>query len=531
MTPAQTRRSTSVIQSLPVLSGSALALSLLVPLTMTGCKAVGPDFVKPTVKTPIAYRSLGAGDGQPIKANPSVPTPEVLATWWKQFNDPALNSLMERAVNQNIDLKVAAERVREARALRGVADSARFPELNSNGSIGRSRQSSNTGQPGLGNKDNNLFEAGLDASWEIDVFGGVRRGVEAADNDLLASQEDQRAVLVSVLSEIARNYIELRGFQQRAAVAERTIKAQGETVSLTTSRLDAGIANELEVSQSKAQLATREAAIPLFRLGERQAIYRLSVLLGSEPGSLVEELSAVGPIPALPPEISVGLPADLLRRRPDIRAAERRIAAATARIGVATSDLYPKFSLNGTFGLQSEEADKFFNMDSRFWSIGPRAQWSIFNAGRVRQNIAAASSREKQQLLSFEQNVLTALEDVENSLTSLSFEQQRLTILNRATDANRRSLELATDRYRNGLGDFLNVLDSQKALFDSEDQLVQSQTSVARSVISLYKALGGGWTEVEQPSTPTTQSPAQTQPQDPTPVTTPVTPQESPAAK
>lgn len=473
------------------------ASPLAAVMGLSGC-AVGPDYEAPTGAAPADFSSLQ----DPAQgAAPTVPTATALvageadfAVWWRVFNDPIMDRLIERAVQSNVDLRAATARVREARALRGLESSGLYPEVSANGAATRSRASDNLGPGSFApSGETSFFDVGLDATWEIDVFGGVRRAVQAADADLAMAVEDRRDILVTVVAEVARNYTELRGLQRRVSLAEHTIHAQQETLDLTNARFRAGLSADLEVAQSQAQLATRQSQLPLLRAALRQAAHRLDVLLGQQPGTVLTELTAEGVIPAPPSRVPVGLPSDLLRRRPDVRRAERGIAGATARVGVATSDLFPKVSLTGSFGFQSAQTGELFDYSSRAWSFGPTVRWNIFNAGRVRSSIAAANAREEQALAAYDQTVLLSFEEVENALTGFIQEQERREALQAAVDANRRAVALSTDRYRSGVGDFLNVLESQREAYFSEDQLVQSEADVTRSLIALYKALGGGW--------------------------------------
>jgi NodT family efflux transporter outer membrane factor (OMF) lipoprotein len=495
---------------------------------VAGC-TVGPDYKKPETAAPGSFASLkeiaeAAPGSVPVGAQSL--TKEALATWWKGFEDPTLNSLIERAVAANLDLKTAVARVREARANRGISASAQYPQLAAAGEVTRSRRSQNV-QSFPGSAIQNLFDAGLDATYEIDVFGGVRRSVEAADADVGAAIENQRDVLVSVLAEVALAYTDLRGFQERTKLSRQIIAASQETVELTSSRFRAGLSADLEVAQAQAQLATRQADLPVLRAGELAAAHQLAILLGQEPGALLSELEALGTVPKPPSEIPVGLPSDLLERRPDVRRAERVLAGATARIGVATADLYPKFSLTGSFGFQSSKPNNFASIDSRFWSFGPAVQWNLFTGGRVRSEIAAAGARQEQALYAYDQALLNAFGDVEDALTNFVQEQARRRALSAAVDANQRAVSLSTDRYRSGVGDFLNVLDAQRELYDRQEDLVRSEAVLTRNLVQLYKALGGGWTDEdvaqrppEQPSQPEP-TPAPTQPQQPQPGTTP----------
>jgi outer membrane protein, multidrug efflux system len=341
--------------------------------------------------------------------------------------------------------------------------------------------------------EQDFFKTGFDAAWEIDVFGGTRRSVEAAEASVQASVEDRRDVLVTLLGDVATNYIDLRGFQRRIEVAQENLKAQQETLDLTRVRFDAGLASDLEVAQAQGQVNTTAAQIPSLQTGLKQAAYRLDVLLGAQPGTLWSELSKDMPIPALPPQAHVGLPADLLRRRPDIRRAEQQLAAATAQIGAATADLYPKFSLAGNIGLQSISASDWISAQSRFWSIGPTISWPVFDGGKIRANIEIRNAQQEQALKLYEKSVLTAFEDVENALVNYGNEQTRYRSLLEAVAANRRALQLADELYRQGLLGFLDVLVSQRALYLSESDLAQSEASMASNLVALYKALGGGW--------------------------------------
>jgi NodT family efflux transporter outer membrane factor (OMF) lipoprotein len=463
---------------------------ILVP----GC-AVGPDYLAPRPALPEAWSSLE----EPREGQHSLAVARTMdiPEWWQAFDDPVLTSLVERALASNLDLRAAAARLREARALRGVALAGLLPEVSTSGTYERLRFSENGTVPGDGSATD-FFQAGFDASWEIDVFGGNRRAVEAADADVQASLEALRDIQVSLLAEVARSYVELRGLQTRIAIARRNLEAQTGTFELTRARLDAGQVTELDVARAEAQVAATSSTIPGLEAAARQMIHALAVLLGREPGALTPELAASAPIPAAPAEIPVGLPTDLLRRRPDLRQAERELAAATARIGAATADLYPRFFLIGSAGLESLSASDFFTAASRTWSIGPTIRWALFQGGRIRANIEVQNARQEQAALGFEQALLGALRDVEDALIAHSREQVRRILLAQAVDAERRAVDLAGQRYAQGLVDFLNVLEAQRALFAADDALVRSQQAIATNAIALYKAVGGGWREEAQ---------------------------------
>ena len=418
-------------------------------LLILGC-SVGPDYQAPISVMPGAWiEGANVGDVR-IDAQPAE-----LTRWWGEFNDPLLDSLIERAVKSNLDIALAEARLREARALYGVTAAGAWPTVNVTESYTRSRSSENAfsfgNQSGgasfssgsTGPQDS--FKAGFDAAWEVDIFGATRRRVEAAEANIDAAVEDRRAVLVTLLGDVAKNYIDLRGLQRRLAVAQANLRAQQETARLTKIRFDAGLANDLDSAQAEGLAQQTAAQIPALESALKQTVYRLDLLLGRQPGALANELTLDAPIPALPPTAHVGLPAELLRRRPDVRRAERQLAAATAEVGAATADLYPKFSLTGAFGLQSVSASDWFTGRSRFWSIGPTISWPIFDAGKIRANIEVRDAQQEQALRNYEKSVLTALGDVESALVNYAKEQSRYRSLLEATAANRRAFELANE--------------------------------------------------------------------------------------
>lgn len=467
------------------------ALVLLAAGSVAGC-TVGPNYHPPRSNPPEQWSETPAG-GE-TNDSPSI------ATWWKNFNDTELDSLVERAVHSNLDLHIAEARVREARAQRGVAFADLWPSVDASGSYSSERTSAN--QPLLGALlppsvplSNNVYQAGFDASWELDVFGGRRRTVEAADAGIASAVYSQQDVQVTLVAEVARNYVEARSFQRRLAIARENIEAQQEAVAVASDRFQHGLTSNLDAEQAATVLVQTEAQVPTLETGLQTSIHRLGVLLGQQPGALLAELSTVAPIPSTPPKVPVGLPSDLLRRRPDIRVAERQLAAATAQIGVATADLFPKFSLTGDVGLQSVSASDWFTAGSRFWSAGPTVQWRIFDAGRIRANIRIKNAKQEQALASFEKSVLTSFEDVENALVAYAKEQTRNVSLEEAVKRSRNSLQISSQRYVNGLTSFIDVIDAERSLYQTQDNLVQSDRTVSQDLIALYKALGGGWEE------------------------------------
>lgn len=450
-----------------------------------GCVTVGPDYIPPQVLAPERWNSDLPGGWCSELADP-----QTLASWWTTLEDQYLNDLIEEAIKGNLDLKEARARVIAARARRGIAEAGRFPTIDSGGSITASRASEDFG----GGTRRELYAAGFDAGWELDLFGGIRRSIEAARAELEASQEDLRNVLVSLLAEVALNYIEVRTFQAQLAVAEANIEVQAETFALATFRFEAGLTAKLAVEQAKYNLESTRSKIPLLRSGLQEAKNRLAVLLGRVPGALDPELFEQKPVPVIPLEIAVGVPAETLRRRPDVRKAERELAAQTARLGTAVAELYPKFSLFGSIGLEALSLEDLFSIGNRAYSIGPKFSWNIFDAGAIRQNIAVQDALQEQALMRYEATILAALEEVENALMNFVEEQLRRESLLEATQAAQRAVDLSLNQYSSGLIDFRDVLESQRSLFSFQEQLAASEGSVTSILVSLYKALGGGWT-------------------------------------
>lgn len=462
---------------------------------MAAC-AVGPEFKKPEVSLPRGWieqpsssESLMSQEGE-----------RELARWWEIFRDPVLSSLVERAMDSNLDLKLAEARIAQARALRAAAAGSLGPRVEGSGLFRRTRTPvSISSAPGGATRTEGLisdhYEAGFDVAWELDLFGGRRRALEAAGAELWATVENRRDVLVSLAAEVARNYLELRAFQDRILVARKNLEAQSRTAEITQRRFEAGFASGLDVANARAQAATTEAQIPLLQASERQRVYALSLLLGKEPGTLLEELSRPCGIPKAPPPAPVGLPSELLRRRPDIRRAEAELQAATARVGVAVAELFPKFTITGSLSFQASDASSWFKWVNRIWSFGPGVSWRLFETGRVRAEIAQREAIQEQALISYQQSVLAALKEVEDALVAAVREQEHRGALLEAVEANRKAVDLALKLYVEGQTDFLNVLQAQRALYGSEDELIQSIRNSCLQLVALYKALGGGWEE------------------------------------
>lgn len=466
---------------------------------LVGC-AVTPDYHPPAPDVPARWSEAPENN---VSALPA-PTP-----WWTTFNDPELDSLVERAVRANVYLQLAEARIREARARGRIAAGLLWPSVEATASYTRERESINAPGPVLGTpggqfesnagQPENLFQAGFDATWELDVFGGKRRSVEAAQADLESSIYDRGAVALTLLAEVARNYIDLRGLQQQLVVARDNLAAQQETLDLTRARYKGGLATDLNVARAEAQVEMMASRIPVLETSYKEAVHRLAVLLGQQPSALSDELLAIRPIPVAASDIPYGLPSDILRQRPDIRRAERQIAAATARLGIATAELYPKFSLLGTVGLASVAASDFFSGSSTFWSIGPSLTWPIFRGGQIVATIEVRDAQMQQALIGYRQAILNALEDVENAIVAYTRERNRRVALANAVNANQRAVNLASDLYIHGLSDLRDVLDAQRNLFQAQSDLMQSDAAVSTNLVALYKALGGGWNAVSLP--------------------------------
>jgi len=469
----------------PVLLPAAAAL-----IALAGC-TVGPDYHAPVVK---AVPSQWA---EPVPAAAAAPA-DSLASWWKNFNDPELDSLVTRALQENLDLRIAAARVRQSRAQLGSAKAALGPTLDTKDSVVRERQSAN--QPIFASLlppsvplEDNVYQAGFDAAWELDVFGGGRRSVEAAHANVAMALLNQADVQVTLISEVAQSYLQARMMQTRLTIARRNIKAEAEEVQLARERYQHGLTNRLDAEQASTVLAQTEAGVPQLETQLQTAIHRLGVLLGQSPEALLGEFMGEAPPLHKPPAIPVGLPSELMLRRPDIRAAERQLAAATAQIGVATADLFPKFSLTGDVGFESVSTSTWFDAPSRFWSVGPTAQWQFFDFGRVRANIRLQNARQEEALANYEKTVRSSFEDVENALVAYAKEQVRNQALRRVVTSSGNSLRIAQEQYTRGLTSFINVLDAERSTYEAQDTLAQSDQDVIKDVIALYKALGGGW--------------------------------------
>jgi NodT family efflux transporter outer membrane factor (OMF) lipoprotein len=457
-----------------------LIISLL--FAFAGCATVGPDYKAPEIEV--------ASDWQTVSDPAMLPRAELVQKWWTLFNDPFLNGLIETASLSNLDLLTAVARVEETRARLGVITGERLPSVDVSGSVLRGQTSENN--YGTGNTDT-FYSNGIGASWEIDLFGRIKRSVEAAKAQYQASEEDRTDVMISLYSSVSLTYLEIRTYQARLASAKSNIESQKDLLALTKSRLEHGLATELDLAQAKSLLASAESEVPPLRLAVSQGINNLAVLLGKRPGTIHKELLAPKPIPLPPSKVTVGVPADLLRQRPDIRKAERILAAQTARIGVEKSALYPSFSLTGSFGFESIDAGDLFDAGSSVFSFGPSLRWNIFSGGRIRNLVKAQDAVTRQSLLSYEQAVLNGLREVENNLKAYVEDRIRLAALERSVDAAQNAVRLAKDLYTQGLVNFQPVLDAQRDQFNFENRMAAAKGDSAANFVKLYASLGGGW--------------------------------------
>jgi len=495
-----------------------LTLSTLT-LVLAAC-SVGPDYQKPNPVTPTAYNDMTQPkdkDGASI-ALPSEPNP----LWWKAFNDPQLDSLITRAIAGNISLQQAVLRIAGAREQVKQAEGAWLPSVQGSAkmtrqqlglkgildSSGASQQLNELGPQASGAIDTatrpvNLYQGSFDASWELDLFGGTRRQVEAANAQTQSSVEQRNDALVSLQAEVARAYLQLRGAQSVTAAIQTQIDVAQQTLDLTQNRQQNGLSPQLDVENARAQLGSLRAQLPQYQAQERQAMNGLAVLLGQTPGSLDAELSAPKPMPALPAAVPVGVPSQLARRRPDVRKAEADLHAATANIGVSVAQLFPSISLTGQFGMRNTDVSYLDNWSSHFYSFGPQISLPIFQGGRLVSSVHLSRAQQANAALNYRQTVLTALQDVDNALVNYRTDQDQVSGLDQTTEALQTAFDLASDSYRQGLSTFINVLDAQRQLAQAHQQSAEAKVKTSTDLVSLYKALGGGWEPYQNVDLPT----------------------------
>jgi outer membrane protein, multidrug efflux system len=498
----------------------------LIPLLLSmlaGACSVGPNFTPPEAKAPDNWHDLQRVQNPPDDMRfPHASVPSLVDTnadpdprWWRQFNDATLDSLIDRAAAGNLDLQSAVLRIAAAREQAVVSGAQGLPQLSANASYKREQlglkgllQSQGVFDKinALGSNSANvtnalnsatgpvsLFQDGFDASWELDLFGRVRRSVESANAQTESEMENRNDALVSLEAEVAQTYSQLRGAQLLKQITLAEIDSEQRILDLTREQARVGLTSQSDVESATAQVGSLQAQLPQFDAQIAQAMNGLAVLTGSVPGELDAELEAPGAVPPVPPSVPIGLPSTLARRRPDIRRAESDLHAATAEIGVAVAQMYPDVSLTGSVGTRATQAKYLAHWSSLFWSVGPSISLPIFEGGALRANVRIAKAQAGEAALQYRSTVLKALQDVDNALVSYRTDQDRREALTRTVEANRISLQLATDSYRKGLVSFITVLDAERQLAETRQQLAQSTVSVTTDLIAVYKALGGGW--------------------------------------
>lgn len=456
-------------------------------MLLAGC-AVGPDYVgPPSLSLPSRWQNAPAA---PPADHPA------LTRWWRRLGDPLLGQLIEEAVEANPDVAKAKARIREARATLAQTAASLFPSIEGTGSATHNKaSSSSTSTDSIGSDiaPYRLYQAGFDSSWELDLFGGNHRGVEAALRSEQSADDDLRSTLLTLIGDVASYYIEARGYQARIALAKRTSGSQRDTERLTRSKFNAGSATAVDVAKATAQAASTEANVPTYEAAQAADIHRLGILLGRAPGALTGTMTPAASVPDPRLPLPAGIPADLLRNRPDVASAERKLAQATAKIGQAEADRYPSVSLTGSVGTSALRLGDLAKYSTVSWSIGPSVTVPVFDAGKRYAAVKIAEAQRDQSFATFQSTLLTALEDVENALVSLSTERVRIRKLSEAATNYREAARLSRALYENGSSSFIDVLDAERSLYSAEDSLLQSRTSMAKDYVALAKALGGGW--------------------------------------
>jgi outer membrane protein, multidrug efflux system len=460
-------------------------LVILACFCLTACMTVGPDYTAPRLNVPDAWNNRGLS---PVYTTDKNGTAQE-ALWWKHLKDPLLAELIAEAVQSSPDLKSARAKLRAARARQAVATAGNFPAVTASGSASRSQSSKQTGTGAV----RELYHAGFDASWELDVFGGTRRGIEASTADLEATRADLRATRISLSAEVATNYVTVRSIQIRLAIACENLASQTETLQIAQWRAQAGLVSSQDVERARSNREQTRAQLPSLAVNLAEAEYRLDILMGKPPGTLHQRLAATGELPTVPERIALKIPADTIRQRPDVMAAERRLAAETARIGVAEAARYPAFKLSGSIGLDALTIGELADSGAGATSLVGNITAPIFNAGRLRQQVEIQTAVREQAQVTYEQAVLTALQDVENALVAFARNRQRSEALSVADKSESNAAQMARQRYIAGLVDFQTVLDTQRSVLSIADSLAASRADTVLALIRLYKALGGSW--------------------------------------
>ena len=493
-------------------------LPLLPLAAIAACAPVGPNHETPTVPwSPVSWLTGHPAPPAQPKAPPlSTPTEAAIdPAWWSVFHDSTLTTLESRVASGNLDVQAAGQRLLESRAVLGVSQSALLPTVEGSAAASRQQLSKNgvlslvgTGAStvptantnGAGAAQNaifqpfNVFQAGFDATWELDFWGHARRGVESAEAAAAAASEGQRGVLLGASAELARDYIRLRGVQRNLEITQNNLQIAQKSLKLTQERAAGGVTTDLDVANATALVATISAQLPALEAQRDDLIDAIALLLGEPPQSLTSELATQKPVPPVPPKVPVGLPSELARRRPDIRQAEAQLHAATADVGVAVADFYPRIMLSGSVALQATQLNQLGNWgNSNTWAIGPTLYLPIFEGGRLHRTLDLRKAQQQEAAIAYRRAVLTAMHEVNTGLTDYAAEQRRRDQLREAVEQNRHAVDLAQERYSQGVADFLAVLDAQRNLLAAEQQYTDSTTLIATDLVALYKALGGGW--------------------------------------
>jgi NodT family efflux transporter outer membrane factor (OMF) lipoprotein len=463
-------------------NGKLMLFAFIVLLT-SGCFTVGPNFIKPKYDMPNKWNTSLSTESEGKKSD------LILVDWWKTFDDPVLDDLISRATQGNLDLKNAVSRIRETRASWSLSKTDLLPDVNTSANFTSSKSYADNAPSGR----SKLYTIDIDANWEIDLFGSLRRSSEAAKADYESMKENYNDVLISLLSEVALNYVNVRTYQKQFASVEENLETQTEIYELTKLKFDTGILSKVDVNRAKYNLEDIRSNLSGIKQNLDTAMNHIAVLLGIKPGGVHDQLSKEKPIPKVSLNIDVGLPVDLIRRRPDIRVAERELAAQTARVGVATAELYPKFTLSGLIGFESISFSDLLSSDSLNNRFGPGLTWRIFDIHSIRKNIEVQNARQEQSLINYESTILNAIEEVENALTSYVQEQMHKQSILESIKASQNLFDLTLLRYNSGLVEYINVLDIQQTLLSYQNQLDQSNSNLAQYLIKIYKALGGGW--------------------------------------
>ncbi|MDZ5649226.1 efflux transporter outer membrane subunit [Nitrospirillum sp. BR 11828] len=466
----------------------ARLLAATAALALTAACTLGPDYQPPKADAPATWSATTTQSAMKIQASAD---PTVLAHWWTEFHDPTLDKLVADVVTGNLDLKVAEQRILSARAQRQQAAAAQYPSVKGETTAMRNRLP--PGAVGSLGGTSNIFLAGFDASWELDLFGGTRRSIEAADANVEAGIENRRSMVMSMLAELGTDYAALRSLQARTAIANENVRLSQETRDLTAAKYKVGLATELQLAEADGQLEQQKAVLPTLATQAAQRAHAIATLTGRTPADVDGLLTTAGPEVPLPPALPASLPSEVVRARPDIRAAERTMAATNAEIGVKEAARFPKVSLGLIGGFLNPDLGKLLQGDSFGWSVGPTVSGTLFDGGRLKAGVKDAEAQAEQARLTYRKTVLTAFQEVEDALVAYTNERQRNETLHRALDAAQRAQDRARSQYRAGLADFLSVLDADRTLATSKDAVAQSDYALVQQTIALYKALGGGW--------------------------------------